>query len=184
MRYINRSSLGLAALTAIIALGFWFTAGISGEVFLVSPEGKPELAPGTEVRIYRCDDKHSLQAFLATLDILQSRKEIEARFRPLGSQAAMPDDLWQKLLDSRTREIDFGLHMQIFTIISRYWQPEVARTTTDRYGQFSVRLTPGKYLIHVWGQAGKSKAHWLREAQVTWRSETRLSTPIYSYEPE
>jgi hypothetical protein len=174
MRYINKTALRLAAVMTIIALGFWFTAGISGEVFLVSPEGKPESAPGAEVHIYRCDDKHSLEAFLATLDLLQSRKELEAKF-PLSHP---------ELSNLRTGDIDFGLYMQIFTKISQYWQPVVGRTTTDRNGHFSVRLAPGKYLIHVSGQAGKKEAHWLREEQVTWRSETRLSTVIYSYERE
>ena len=175
-----RVALSLGAVTILIGFVYWLTAGVSGEVFLLSPDGKPELAPGAEVHIYRSDDKHSLAAFLAgPLDFQKSLNDINARF-PI-SQAEIVG-----LSDGHFRRhtIDSLLYMDIFVRVSQYWQTGVARTTTDRSGRFSVRLKPGKYLIHISGQAGKKQAHWLGEVQVAWRSETILSTPIYSYELE
>lgn len=175
MRRIIRVALGLGAVSILIGFGYWLTAGVSGEVFLLSPDGKPESAPGAEVHIYRSDDKHSLQAFLAgPLDLPQSWRALDAKF-PQSSP---------ELSEHRLRLIQAMLYMDIFTRVTQYWQTVVARTTTDRNGNFSVRLTPGKYLLHVSGQAGKRQAHWLGEVQVIWRSETRLSAPIYAYEPE
>ncbi len=75
-------------------------------------------------------------------------------------------------------------YMQAAVDVSSYWHTVVTQTTTDRNGNFSVRLPPGRYLIHVLGQAGRKQAQWLGEVHVLWRSETRLSTPICSYDVE
>jgi hypothetical protein len=175
VRRIHRAALGLGVIAILVGFGYWLTAGISGEVFLVSPDGKPESAPGAEVHIYRCDATHSVQAFLAgPLDIPQSWRELDAKFPPSPPE----------LSDHRLHIIQTLLYTNIFVKVTQYWQPLVARTTTDRSGHFSVRLASGSYLIHVSGQAGKTQAHWLTEAQVIWRSETILSVPIYAYEPE
>ena len=109
MRYITKTALRLVAIMAIIALGFWSTAGLSGEVFLVSPEGKPESAPGAEVHIYRCDDKHSLQAFLATVNLLQSWKEIEAKLPATRLESS----------EHRMHTVQNFLYMDIFVKVSQ-----------------------------------------------------------------
>jgi hypothetical protein len=175
LRKTYRVALGLSLVALLVGFGYWFTTGISGEVFLLAPDGKPESAPGAEVHIYKSDDKHSLQAFLAgPLNLQQSWKELDAKVPQTSLE----------LSDHRLRLIQMLVYVDIFTKVSDYWPSVATRTNTDRNGQFTVRLAPGKYLIHVSGQAGKSRAHWLREVQVVWRADTRLSTPIYSYEPE
>ena len=172
MRPFTIIAVSLAALALLIALGFWFTAGVSGEVFLLSPDGKPQSAPGAEVHVYRCDDGHSMSAFLmGTLNLAQTWKDADAKF-----PQSRPE-----LMDHRSHMVQGLIYMDVFVKVSNYWQAVVAQTTTDRNGGFSVQLTPGNYVIHVSGQAGKYQAHWLRQVRVVWRSETRLSTPVYSY---
>jgi hypothetical protein len=182
VRHVNRASLGLTVITILIGLGFWLTAGVSGEVFLLSPDGKTESAPGAQVRIYRCDNKHSLAAFLAgQMDLQHSWNELDAKVPQFSPETLL---LSPELSNQRLHTIQTFMYMDVFTKISKYWRTMVTQTTTDRNGHFTVRLAPGKYVIHVSGQAGRKEAHWLTEVQVVWRSETRLSTPIYAYEPE
>jgi hypothetical protein len=173
VRQSKRVALGLGAVAILVGLAFWLTAGVSGEVFIVSPEGKPEVAPGAQVRVYRSDGQHSLSAFLGTVDPQKTLTEVDAEFP--HSPPGLPDS------DMRMNLVRSMAYMQISVKVSQYWQTLVVLTTTDKNGNFSVRLLPGTYVIHVSGQAGRQQAHWLTEVHVIWRSETRLSLPIYTY---
>jgi hypothetical protein len=173
-----RVTLGLGAVSILIGLGYWMTAGVSGEIFLLSPDGEPESAPGAQVRIYRSDDKHSLEAFLGPMyQALQNNmKKCLSYPVPVGANERSYATLTDLCQISTYKSVEFE--------VSKYWQTLATKTTTDRNGKFSVRLVPGKYIILISGQAGKNQAQWLTDVQITWRAETRLSKPIYSYEPE
>jgi hypothetical protein len=178
VRPIIRAALGLGAVTILIGFGFWLTAGVSGEVFLLSPDGRPESAPGAQVRIYRSDDKHSFEAFLGPMyqALRNSMQKCQNYPAPVGAHEDFYKFSRSICQISTYKDVEFE--------VSKYWQTFATKTTTDRSGKFSARLAPGKYVILVSGQAGRSQAQWLTDVQVIWRSESRLSKPIYAYEPE
>jgi hypothetical protein len=182
MRRTHTAVLAIGAVL-LVFLAFWATAGVSGEVFLLTADGKPESAPGAQVRVYRSDDKHSLAEFF-TRD-LKSMDKIEKQF-PNPPYNEPFEGFYEGALEGRWRTVKSAQYMTILGDVPDYWgdQKLLARTTTDRNGNFSVRLNPGKYVIHVSGQAGRKQAHWLTEAQVTWRTEVRLSKPFFDYEPK
>src|SRR5262252_2785471 len=82
MRRFSKITTSLAVIVLLATFCFWFTRGISGEVFLVSPEGRSEFAAGAEVQVYRGDDQHSVSSFvMGPLNLKQSVEELDARLR-------------------------------------------------------------------------------------------------------
>ncbi len=156
----------------------WYSAGISGEAFLVDENGRARPAPGAKVEIfqsdellktaegYRVSDASGIKQFDERL-LMLTKAEQEKRS---AEKIALALTLVQK---SYCEQFSLGR--------GRYFGLPKQSLNADRNGRFSVRLKPGAYVIFVEGQASNHRAIWLQDVKLRWRDEVRLVEPVYEY---
>lgn len=170
---VRRASLVVLVTGAALCAGLWFSAGVTGEVFLVDNDGRVHGAPGAAIVVYSLDGG-SFGEFTSSIN------DVEAEYT-------------RKLLDIVNSESGEFLRLSIEVLnmmhcsqlsdrLSTFFQRRMALADADREGRFFVRLWPGRYVVVARGQAGDTFALWWAVVNVGWRSDLRLVTPRCSYE--
>jgi hypothetical protein len=152
-----------------------FTAGVSGEAFLLVSNGKVQPAPGASVTIYKANSEHDSGRFFFKDSARRDKamnEELAFRGKSIETMAQMTEFSFCMATDNEIRQF---FHSQGPT------RRVVVVATADREGRFSVGLKPGWYTVIVKGQAGQQHALWMDDINVRWRSDVRLVDPYCTY---
>ncbi len=192
MRPVSRKLLLIFSAAVFVGI-IWEFAGLQGEVFLVTSDGKSFAAPGAEIWVLRTNKDRNMAGLLTKwiapakeqlLRSLQDSTRKLVKVRELAERRSINGENEERAIAAlaqlqlaANRNFCNDVHAAILTQVGS----QGVWATADRNGRFSIRLLPGHYIVGASGQAGKSHAEWAEEVQIFWRSYARLANPVCEY---
>ena len=187
MPWSPRRKVALSLAIAFVCFGtaviVWRnTSGVSGEIFVITENGKAVVAPGATLILYKIDES---QANKITSDL---GRKFEAYIHETGEHISMltarPDELTHAYVESLNKISARKYCLQLHSVGTDATQRIYISSNADRGGRFSLAATPGAYFLYVSGQAGETHAEWFQIVRVRWREQLRLVQPTCSYSSE
>jgi hypothetical protein len=183
MPWSQRHKIALASVIAFlcIAMGVlaWrITAGISGEVFIVTDDGKAIVMPGASVRVLKVSEPQASKIASELGKKFEAyASEIDEHMSELRSS---PDDLTMAHVKFSNNLSAMKYCLQLLSLGSGV-HGEYIMGNAGRDGRFLLSATPGTYLLQVSGEAEDRHAEWYQIVRIGWREQLRLVEPTCSY---
>jgi hypothetical protein len=171
-------ALGIAFVCFVVGVVVWRnTAGINGEVFIVTDNGKAIVMPGASVRLLKLGESQAskimsdlgkkFEAYTSEID--EHMKAVRSPDEPTMAHVKFLNNVSAQKYCFQLQSLGRGV------------QGEFIGGNAGRDGRFSLSATPGTYLLQVSGQAGDTHGEWFQIVRIGWREQLRLVEPTCSY---